>query len=104
MYVRKPPHFRPHEPQMNGVHSSRRYFKFKVVGLKLAVKDRLLCFLMATGPGKPEKGDGGGSRYASNVVQCPQHPDALLIEDYHAGDTVCPECGLVVGDRCVCCE
>jgi hypothetical protein len=32
-------------------------------------------------------------------LQCPQHPDALLVEDYRAGDMVCPECGLVVGDR-----
>ena len=32
-------------------------------------------------------------------VRCPQHPEAHLIEDYHAGDMICPECGLVVGDR-----
>lgn len=32
---------------------------------------------------------------------CPSHPDAILVEDYRAGDMVCPECGLVVGDRCV---
>lgn len=30
-------------------------------------------------------------------VQCPNHPDALLVEDYRAGDMICPECGLVVG-------
>ncbi|XP_028407765.1 transcription initiation factor IIB-like [Dendronephthya gigantea] len=34
-------------------------------------------------------------------LQCPQHPDAFLVEDYRAGDMVCPECGLVVGDRVV---
>lgn len=34
-------------------------------------------------------------------LKCPSHPDAHLIEDYHAGDMVCPECGLVVGDRLV---
>ncbi|KAL8569596.1 Transcription initiation factor IIB [Nucella lapillus] len=34
-------------------------------------------------------------------VCCPEHPDAPLVEDYHAGDMVCPECGLVVGDRVV---
>ena len=33
------------------------------------------------------------------TIRCPQHPEAHLIEDYHAGDMVCPECGLVVGDR-----
>ena len=32
-------------------------------------------------------------------IQCPNHPDAILVEDYHAGDMICPECGLVVGDR-----
>lgn len=30
-------------------------------------------------------------------VQCPNHPDAQLVEDYRAGDMICPECGLVVG-------
>ena len=34
-------------------------------------------------------------------VQCPSHPDVNLIEDYRAGDLICPECGLVVGDRVV---
>ena len=37
---------------------------------------------------------GSGSR-----IVCPYHPDANLIEDYHAGDMICPDCGLVVGDR-----
>ncbi|KAL0603912.1 hypothetical protein AAY473_025910 [Plecturocebus cupreus] len=30
-------------------------------------------------------------------VTCPNHPDAILVEDYRAGDMICPECGLVVG-------
>ncbi|CAC5424144.1 TFIIB [Mytilus coruscus] len=34
-------------------------------------------------------------------ICCPEHPYANLIEDYHAGDMICPECGLVVGDRVV---
>lgn len=34
-------------------------------------------------------------------VCCPSHPDAALIEDYRAGDMICPQCGLVVGDRVV---
>uniref|UniRef100_A0A914UMF9 Transcription initiation factor IIB n=2 Tax=Plectus sambesii TaxID=2011161 RepID=A0A914UMF9_9BILA len=35
----------------------------------------------------------------SAIVTCPNHPNAHLIEDHRAGDLVCPECGLVVGDR-----
>ncbi|KAA0199169.1 hypothetical protein HAZT_HAZT005008 [Hyalella azteca] len=35
------------------------------------------------------------------MVGCPQHPDALLIEDHRAGDQICSECGLVVGDRVI---
>ena len=31
----------------------------------------------------------------------PYHPDISLIEDYHTGDIICPECGLVVLDRVV---
>lgn len=42
-------------------------------------------------------GSSSGARY--NVVQCPYHPDEPLIEDHAAGDMVCPQCGLVVGDR-----
>ncbi|GIY10260.1 transcription initiation factor IIB [Caerostris darwini] len=38
--------------------------------------------------------------YAAAVV-CPYHPDATLIEDYRAGDMICSECGLVVGDRVI---
>lgn len=34
-------------------------------------------------------------------VHCPQHPNQQLVEDYHAGDMVCPDCGLVVGDRVI---
>ena len=32
-------------------------------------------------------------------MECPEHPLASLVEDYRAGDLICPECGLVVGDR-----
>ncbi len=35
----------------------------------------------------------------SAIVSCPSHPNAHLVEDHRAGDLVCPECGLVVGDR-----
>ncbi|KAL3871840.1 hypothetical protein ACJMK2_039812 [Sinanodonta woodiana] len=35
------------------------------------------------------------------MVCCPEHPDSPLVEDYHAGDMICPDCGLVVGDRVV---
>ena len=38
---------------------------------------------------------------ASASVSCRYHPDASLIEDYRAGDLICPECGLVVGDRVI---
>jgi transcription initiation factor TFIIB len=38
------------------------------------------------------------SRYVKQLA-CRFHPDAALVEDYRAGDMVCPECGLVVGDR-----
>lgn len=34
-------------------------------------------------------------------VYCPSHPRANLIEDSHAGDVICPECGLVVADRVI---
>ena len=30
---------------------------------------------------------------------CPNHPDAILVEDYRAVDMICPECGLVVGKQ-----
>ncbi|XP_054712121.1 transcription initiation factor IIB-like [Uloborus diversus] len=38
--------------------------------------------------------------YGAAVV-CPYHPDATLIEDYRAGDMICADCGLVVGDRVI---
>lgn len=38
---------------------------------------------------------------ASAKVACKYHPDADLIEDSHAGDMICQECGLVVGDRVI---
>jgi Transcription initiation factor TFIIIB, Brf1 subunit/Transcription initiation factor TFIIB len=40
-------------------------------------------------------------RYDANKICCNAHPDAPLIEDYRAGDQICSECGLVVGDRFV---
>jgi transcription initiation factor TFIIB len=40
-------------------------------------------------------------RYDTNKICCIAHPDAPLIEDYRAGDQICSECGLVVGDRLV---
>lgn len=41
------------------------------------------------------------SRNHLHQVHCPDHPDAPLIEDYRAGDMICPACGLVVGDRTI---
>lgn len=37
----------------------------------------------------------------SNKVVCYAHPESPLIEDYRAGDMICSECGLVVGDRVI---
>lgn len=37
----------------------------------------------------------------TNKICCYSHPDAPLIEDYRAGDQICSECGLVVGDRVI---
>lgn len=37
----------------------------------------------------------------STDVFCPIHPGVHLVEDHRAGDVICPECGLVVGDRYV---
>jgi len=37
----------------------------------------------------------------ASKVKCPSHPDANLIEDHRAGDMICSECGLVVGDRVI---
>jgi len=37
----------------------------------------------------------------SSSVCCKYHPDAHLIEDYRAGDQICSECGLFVGDRVI---
>jgi transcription initiation factor TFIIB len=35
------------------------------------------------------------------MAACREHPDAVLIDDYRAGDLICSTCGLVVGDRVV---
>ncbi|CAF4611199.1 unnamed protein product [Rotaria socialis] len=40
------------------------------------------------------------TRYMQTLA-CRFHPDAPLIEDYRAGDMICPMCGLVVGERMV---
>ncbi|CAF1085714.1 unnamed protein product [Adineta steineri] len=40
------------------------------------------------------------SRYVKQLA-CRFHPEAILIEDYRAGDMICPECGLVAGDRMI---
>lgn len=37
----------------------------------------------------------------ASKIQCNYHPDSHLIEDYRAGDMICSECGLVVGDRVI---
>ncbi|EYC39456.1 hypothetical protein Y032_0656g1234 [Ancylostoma ceylanicum] len=52
--------------------------------------------MIATGPGR-------GMNRAPNMtsVACPIHPNVHLVEDHRAGDVICPECGLVVGDRLV---
>ena len=34
-------------------------------------------------------------------VECRYHPNANLIEDSRAGDMICSECGLIVGDRVI---
>ena len=36
-----------------------------------------------------------------DTVGCKFHPAAPLIEDHRAGDQICSECGLVVGDRVI---
>ncbi|XP_014253313.1 transcription initiation factor IIB [Cimex lectularius] len=41
------------------------------------------------------------SGYDTNKICCNAHPDAFLIEDHRAGDQICSECGLVVGDRVI---
>lgn len=38
-------------------------------------------------------------RAYGNTIRCESHPDAPLVEDHRAGDLICTECGLVVGDR-----
>ncbi|UJR30106.1 hypothetical protein I4U23_017647 [Adineta vaga] len=40
------------------------------------------------------------TRYVKQIA-CRFHPGSTLIEDARAGDMICPECGLVVGERMV---
>ena len=35
------------------------------------------------------------------IVTGPNHSDAILVEDYRAGDMICPKCGLVVVDQVI---
>ena len=37
----------------------------------------------------------------NSSVSCKFHPTAPMIEDHRAGDLICSECGLVVGDRVI---
>merc|ERR1712156_465462 len=37
----------------------------------------------------------------SSKIHCRAHPSAHLIEDHRAGDIICSDCGLVVGDRVI---
>ena len=48
-----------------------------------------------------ESNNNNQSSPAEPKVTCRYHPDSYLIEDYRAGDMICHECGLVVGDRTV---
>lgn len=41
------------------------------------------------------------SRSFTNSIRCESHPDAVLVEDHRAGDLICSQCGLVIGDRIV---
>ena len=66
--------------------------------MKLGFKDAPLMF---TFPKLVELNPLYASEMASARVACKYHPDAPLIEDYRAGDLICPECGLVVGDRVI---
>jgi len=38
---------------------------------------------------------------SKSSVTCKYHPTAPLIEDHRAGDQICSDCGLVVGDRVI---
>merc|ERR1712126_59482 len=46
-------------------------------------------------------GSGPSRNFFMNKNVCPNHPEAHLVEDYRAGDMICSECGLVVGDRVI---
>lgn len=36
-----------------------------------------------------------------SMLLCDDHPQAVLICDYRAGDMICPDCGRVIGDRLI---
>lgn len=36
-----------------------------------------------------------------HTMNCQEHPCTELIEDLKRGDVICPECGLVILDRCI---
>jgi transcription initiation factor TFIIB len=42
-----------------------------------------------------------GSRSFGTLLKCESHPNAILVEDHRAGDMICTECGLVVGERII---
>ena len=75
-----------------------------LIVLSLALLDRSALFI---GPRNDTVGDERRRPLTACAVvlsyvkqlACRFHPDAALVEDYRAGDMVCPECGLVVGDR-----
>jgi len=46
-------------------------------------------------------GQSSSRTFYTNKNVCPSHPEAHLVEDYRAGDMICSECGLVVGDRVI---
>jgi len=35
------------------------------------------------------------------ILKCNYHSERALIEDYRAGDMICSECGLVVGEKSI---
>ena len=56
---------------------------------------------MASTAGSSGGGSSSRGGFFMNKNVCPSHPEAHLVEDYRAGDMICSECGLVVGDRVI---